>query len=319
MKRRDFIQKLSLGTLAMSLPKFTIAQTVNKPLVISTWKHGQEANQAAWAILSANGKSLDAVEQGVRVVESDPNNHSVGLGGLPDASGQVTLDACIMDHQHHCGSVAYLKNIEHPISVARKVMEETPHVMLVGRGAEEFAYQQGFPKTNLLTDKAKQEWLKWRSSQNQKKPAINHENHDTIGLLAIDAYGNLAGSCTTSGWAYKLPGRVGDSPIIGAGLFVDNEVGAACATGLGEAVIRIAGSHTVVELMRQGASPTEACKEAVGRIKRKHDDVTGLQVGFIALNKMGIFGGYSMYQGFNYALRNNKQNELIDAAYELKW
>ena len=297
----------------------TSSTEVKKPVVISTWNHGMEANKAAWDILSKNGKALDAVEAGVRVTESDPNNRSVGLGGLPDRDGDVTLDACIMNHESECGSVAFLKEIENPISVARKVMEDTPHVMIVGQGAQDFAIDKGFERKNLLTPEAEAEWMKWRESEDLEKPEINSENHDTIGMLAMDEEGNLSGACTTSGWAYKLPGRVGDSPLIGAGLFVDNEVGAACATGLGEAIVRIAGSHTVVELMRQGHSPEEACKLAVDRIQKKHKDITGLQVGFIAINKAGEVGAYSVYAGFNYAYHDSEKEELIDAKYDLEW
>lgn len=290
-----------------------------QPIVISTWNHGMAANEAAWQVLKKKGSALDAVEAGVRVTESDAENHSVGLGGLPDRDGNVTLDACIMNHEQECGAVAYLQDIENPISVARKVMEDTPHVMLVGKGAKEFALSKGFIETKLLTAEAEAEWLKWKASQEQKSPEINHENHDTIGMLAMDDDGNLSGACTTSGWAYKLPGRIGDSPIIGAGLFVDNEVGAACATGMGEAVIRVAGSSTVVELMRQGHSPEEACKMVVKRIQKKHKNLKNLQVGFLAINKEGETGAYSVYSGFNFALRNKSENKLVDAKYDLDW
>ena len=228
-------------------------QAGDGPIVISTWSHGIMANTEAWKTLSGGGRAIDAVESGVMVVENDPNGASVGLGGLPDREGKVTLDACIMNEKGQCGAVAFLQDIKNPIAVARKVMEETPHVMIVGKGAQQFALEKGFKKENLLTDKSKKAWKKWL--KDQKKPRINSENHDTIGMLALDSNGDLSGSCTTSGWAYKLHGRVGDSPIIAAGLFVDNEIGAACATGAGEAVIRIAGSHLVVELMRQGYEP----------------------------------------------------------------
>ncbi len=297
----------------------SIIPVMGSPVVISTWKHGMEANEAAWARLEKGDNALDAVEAGVMVTESDPDNRSVGLGGLPDREGIVTLDACIMNHENECGAVACLTDIEHPIAVARKVMELTPHVMLVGQGAKDFAVENGFPEVDLLTPGAKAEWLKWKADEEAKKPEINSENHDTIGMLAMDAEGNISGACTTSGWAYKLHGRVGDSPIIGAGLFVDNEVGGACATGLGEAVIRIAGSHTVVELMRHGKSPEEACKIAVERIIKKHKDITGLQVGFLAINKKGEVGGYSVYAGFNYAKTNTESHALIDAGYENEW
>lgn len=296
----------------------TTNKKIFKPIVVSTWIHGVEANEAAFKILSKGGTALDSVEAGVRVTESDPNNMSVGLGGLPDREGKVTLDACIMDHENNCGAVAFLQDIENPISVARKVMEETKHVMLVGSGAKQFALENGFKSTNLLTDKAKAAWEDWKIKSNYQ-PVINSENHDTIGLLALDDNGNLSGACTTSGMAYKLHGRVGDSPIIGAGLFVDNEVGAACATGVGEAVIRIAGSAIVVELMRNGMSPNDACKEAVNRIIKKHKDLTNMQVGFLALNKNGDVGAYSVYAGFNYAMQTRSQNDLIDAKYDREW
>ncbi|MBL4592591.1 MAG: isoaspartyl peptidase/L-asparaginase [Flavobacteriales bacterium] len=332
MSRRNFLKTSALGVGGLLLAKCTSAinkKTINpeitaitpitKPIVISTWNHGLAANKAAWEILEKDGTALDAVEAGVRVTESDANNRSVGLGGNPDREGKVTLDACIMNHENECGAVAFIQDIEHPISVARKVMEETPHVMLVGKGAYDFAISKGFEHKDLLTPEAKESWLKWKESDAQKKPEINSENHDTIGMLAMDAEGNISGSCTTSGWAYKLHGRVGDSPIIGAGLFVDNEVGGACATGMGEAVIRIAGSATVVELMRQGKSPNEACQLAVERIIKKHKDIKGLQVGFLAINKNGEVGGYSVYAGFNYAQKDNTTEEMKDAPYEMEW
>lgn len=281
------------------------------PVVVSTWKSGLAANEAAWAKLRAGGSALDAVEAGVRVTESDANNRSVGLGGNPDRDGFVTLDACIMNEKSECGAVAFLQHIEHPISVARKVMEQTPHVMLVGEGALQFALEQGFKKRNLLLEPAKAAWKKWLIKA-EYKPVINVENHDTIGMLALDRKGNLSGSCTTSGAGYKMHGRVGDSPIIGAGLFVDNAVGAACATGLGEAVIRVAGCHLVVEMMRQGHSPEEACKLAVQRVIEKHADPS-FQVAFLALNKRGEYGGYAVKKGFQFSRYTVDGNVLIDA------
>ena len=332
--RRDFIKLTAIGGVAAAAgssmafcsspeqqknsSKKAVPKTTVKPIVISTWRHGLAANKASWEILQNSGSALDAVEQGVRITESDPNNLSVGLGGLPDRDGKVTLDACIMDHRSRCGSVAFLQHIENPISVARKVMEETPHVMLVGNGALKFALEQGFKKTNLLTKKAKEAWEKW-VVHSKYLPKINSENHDTIGQLALDSNGNLSGACTTSGAAYKLHGRVGDSPLIGSGLFVDNEVGAACGTGLGEAIIRVAGSAIVVELMRNGMSPADACKEAVLRIKKAHPDDKNLQVCFIALNKYGEHGGYSLHNGFNYALKTEQQEDLIDTNFEYEW
>jgi len=326
--RRNFIKLTALGSVAVLTSscstsekelkeKTNVFKKAVKPIVISTWNHGIQANKVSWEILSNGGTALDAVEAGVRVTESDPNNSSVGLGGLPDRDGFVTLDACIMNHENECGAVAFLQDIENPISVARKVMEDTQHVMLVGEGAKQFALEKGFKETNLLTENSKIAWEKWKQ-RSKYQPTINSENHDTIGLLALDENGNLSGACTTSGMAYKLHGRVGDSPIIGAGLFVDNEVGAACATGMGEAVIRIAGSAIVVELMRNGLSPYEACKEAVNRVVKKHKDLTNLQVGFLALNKYGEHGGYSVYSGFNYAIHSKTQSEMIDAKFNRK-
>ncbi len=325
--RRNFIKLSALGSAAFltkscfpsekNTPSTTTSSKIVKPVVISTWNHGFQANEAAWKVLTTGGVSLDAVESGVRVTESDPNNMSVGLGGLPDRDGKVTLDACIMGSENNCGAVAFLQDIENPISVARKVMEKTKHVMLVGDGAKKFALDNGFKSTNLLTEKAKKAWEAWRIKSHYQ-PIINSENHDTIGMLALDNEGNLSGACTTSGMAYKLHGRVGDSPIIGAGLFVDNEVGAACATGVGEAVIRIAGSAIIVELMRNGMSPEAACKEAIHRIVKKHKDISGLQVGFIALNKNGEVGGYSVYKGFNYALYAHNKNKMVDAKHYKK-
>lgn len=317
--RRKFIKSGLLGGLAVTtgslstLACATPTKAGQKPIVISTWNHGMQANVGAWEVLSKGGKSVDAVEQGVRITEADPNNATVGIGGFPDRDGFVTLDACIMDHNENCGSVAFLQDFMHPVSVARKVMDDTPHVMLVGEGAKQFALEKGFKQENLLTPNSEKAWKNWLKNQ-EYKPKINIENHDTIGMLALDADGDLSGACTTSGAAWKMHGRVGDSPIIGAGLYVDNEIGAATATGLGEFVIKICGSHMIVELMRQGYPPQEACKEAVERIKRKYpNNYKELQVGFLALSKTGEYGAYGMHKGFNYAVKSNTQDELIDA------
>ncbi|QHT69057.1 N(4)-(beta-N-acetylglucosaminyl)-L-asparaginase [Rhodocytophaga rosea] len=317
--RRKFLKISALSTALASIikPAYSsnqkpLATVASKPIVISTWRHGLAANEGAWKILSANGRAFDAVEAGVMITESDPNERSVGYGGLPDRDGKVTLDACIMDENGNCGSVACLEYIKNPIAVARKVMEKTPHVMLVGKGALDFALANGFKKMNLLTPASEKDWKEWMKTS-KYKPIINIENHDTIGMLALDQAGNLSGACTTSGLAYKMHGRVGDSPIIGAGLYIDNEIGAACATGLGEAVIKVVGSHVVVEMMRQGKSPEEACKIAVERIMKKIKDVKDLQVGFIALNKNGEYGGYSIHKGFDFALYTGSENKMVDA------
>ena len=281
------------------------------PIAIATWNNFK-ACEAAWAQLSTNQAALDAVEAGVKIPEADPEDRSVGYGGRPDREGKVTLDACIMDKDGNCGSVVFLEDIKHPISVARKVMEETPHVILAGAGARQFAVEQGFEPENLLTEPSKKEWEAWLEKENYQ-PVINIENHDTIGMITIDGQGDIAGACTTSGAAYKMRGRVGDSPIIGAGMYVDNEVGGAAATGLGEAVLKSLGSFLIVELMRQGRSPQEACKEAVMRIVRKQPEHTELQVGYIAVDKNGQFGAYSIQPGFVYYVQNEDGGELFKA------
>jgi len=288
-------------------------------VMTSTWNHGMLANDAGFAALDAGGKALDMIEAGARLVEADAEGLSVGIGGLPDRDGHVTLDACIMDHRGDAGSVCFVQQVAHPISLARKVMEDTPHVMLAGAGAEQFARELGMPKTQLLTEQARKAWERWRETSDYK-PVINIENHDTIGLLALDHDGRLAGGCTTSGLAYKMHGRVGDSPIIGAGLYVDGAVGGATATGLGEAVMRTVGSFLVVELMRQGATPQEACYEAVQRIIRSMP-TDELQVGYLALGRDGRAGGHAIHGGFNYALHERPNTSaplktaLIDASH----
>lgn len=327
--RRNFLKTAAAGSVALALNSFTTKEThsakskgkINKPIVLSTWNFGVQANGAAWEILKNNGRALDAVEAGVKIPEGDPTERSVGYGGRPDRDGKVTLDACIMDEFANIGSVAALEHIKHPIAVARAVMEKTPHVMLVGDGALQFALSQGFKKENLLVEASEKEWKEWLKTS-QYKPIANIENHDTIGMIALDAHGNLSGACTTSGMAFKMHGRVGDSPIIGAGLYVDNEIGAATATGHGEEVIRIAGCHLVVELMRQGKSPQQACEEAVSRIvkltQNRNKNLKDIQVGFIALDKQGNYGAYCIQGGFNYAVNDNSGGKLVDADYFLK-
>jgi N4-(beta-N-acetylglucosaminyl)-L-asparaginase len=284
--------------------------TVFRPTVLSTWKNVQ-ANEAAWAEITAGNSALDAVEAGARVPEADEKDQSVGYGGRPDREGRVTLDACIMDEKGNAGSVCYLQHIKHPISVARKVMEETPHVILAGDGALAFALANGFEKEELLTEKSKAEWQEWLKTA-EYKPKVNIELHDTIGILALDKEGNLSGACTTSGMAYKMAGRVGDSPIIGAGLFVDNEIGAAAATGHGEEVLKTLGSFLVVELMRQGRTPDEACREAVERIAKRHSQPETIQIGYIALDKQGNVGAYALQKGFVYALTQESETNVVE-------
>lgn len=334
--RRKFIKCSALSASLVAIDKSGLAAilpdqqrlNVSKPIVISTWNFGIAANHDAWKVLSAGGAAVDAVEKGVQVPEADPNNTTVGYGGMPDRDGKVTLDACIMDEKGNCGAVAALEHIMHPISVARMVMEKTPHVMLAGDGALQFALENGFEKINLLTPSSEKAWKEWLKTakyepvmniENKsydkiapKKLPGNQYNHDTIGMLALDVNGNMSGACTTSGMAFKLHGRVGDSPIIGAGLYVDNEIGGATATGVGEEVIRNVGSFLVVELMRQGYSPQEACKEAVMRIIRKKPETTkNIQVGFLALNKKGEYGAFAIQKGFSFAVCTAENQDTL--------
>lgn len=329
MKRRNFLKNASLtgvglvvgstiaGCAENNSEENKTAQPVAKgslPIVIATWDV-KNATGKAWEVLEAGGNALDAVEQGCRIEEANAEGQSVGKGGLPDRDGNVTLDACIMNKHGDCGSVVYLQNVTHAISVARKVMEDTPHVMLAGKGAEQFAYEQGFKKEDLLTEKSKKAWEEWKI-KSEYKPIINIENHDTIGMLAIDKNGDISGACTTSGLAYKMAGRVGDSPIIGSGLFVDNEIGAAVATGLGEEVVKTVGSFLVVELMRQGKTPQEACEEAISRIVNKpNSDYKNFQVGYIAVNKQGETGYYSIHQYFSMTKYQDGENINIQSDY----
>lgn len=289
-----------------------------KPLVISTWNHGLAANEGAWKVIGNGGRAIDAVEQGVMVTESDKTNTSVGLGGFPDREGIVTLDASIMDERGMAGSVAFVQGYEHPIAIARRVMDKTPHVLMVGAGAELFAKQEGFVRhKNALTDTTRKAWQEWLKEK-EYKPVINIENHDTIGLLALDQQGNLSGACTTSGLAWKMHGRVGDSPIIGAGLYVENEFGAATCTGLGETVLRTLASFLAVECMRRGATPQEACEEAIARIVKRHANFKEFQVGILAVTPAGEHGAYAIHKGFNYALHQGGSNRMIDSDFYAK-
>jgi N4-(beta-N-acetylglucosaminyl)-L-asparaginase len=325
-QRRKFIKQSLLGS-ALILPGIAALGSTQvparknagtKPILLSTWNHGLPANADAWAMLQKTGDILDAVEAGVRNTELDMDNLSVGLQGLPDREGITTLDASIMRGDGSCGTVAFVRQVKHPISLARAVMEKTPHVMLVGEGARQFAIAEGFPmEVEKLSPNAQKEYDKWKVTS-QYKPIINVENHDTIGMIGLDANGKLAGSCTTSGLAYKMHGRVGDSPIIGAGLFVDDEVGAATATGLGESIIRICGSFLIVELMRQGRTPQESCEEAVRRLIAKNKNIKDIQAGFLAINKEGEVGAFAVHPGFNFAQATATGNVLIDAGSYFK-
>lgn len=341
VNRRKFIQASALGSASLVLSKVVAASertfpVKGKPVVISTWEAGLDANKGAWEVLSKGGRALDAVEKGVMVTESS-QNCCVGLGANPDRDGFVTLDASIMDENFNCGSVAFLERIKHPVSVARRVMEKTPHVMLVGEGAQQFAIAEGFKlEEQKLSQDAQRSYSEWLKKSEYKSPGINVENknnpghgpfaparldngewnHDTIGMLAMDTNGNLSGSCTTSGAGFKMRGRVGDSPIIGSGLFVDNEAGACVATGQGEDVIRVAGSHSVVELMRQGLSPEAACKKIVERIVRiKKEKAQSIQVAFLAINSKGQVGAFAIHSGFQYAIKTGNMEKMVNAKY----
>ena len=314
--RRNFIKVGALGvssaTLSISSAR-GLSGSSTKPIIISTWDHGAMANNVGFKLLTDGADAIDAVQQGVMVVESDPKVRTVGVGGYPDRDGVVTLDACLMKGDGSCGSVAFIQDIENPVAVARKVMDETPHVMLVGAGAKKFALDNGFEEKELLTEASKRDYENWLK-RTDYMPPINIENHDTISTLAIDQNGVIAGACTTSGASYKYHGRVGDSPIIGAGLFVDQEAGGACATGWGEEVIRTAGSAMVVEMMRNGKSPQEACEAIVKRIneRRKGKEI---QIGFLAMDTKGNFGAYSLRKGFTYAVKHKDEDAIKAATY----
>ena len=318
MKRRNFIFDIfSVGIVSAMSTKLRAVNLNFTPMVrsISTWKT-TEANQKAGQMLDKGEYALDAAIAGVAIEEENPKNTTVGYGGAPDRTGKVTLDACVMNHLGDCGSVVAVENIVNVARLAKDVMEKTPHVMLSGKGAEEFAISQGYKKTDLLTDQSKEEWEEWLKDQDYR-PIINIENHDTIGMLCIDRNNNLSGACTTSGLAYKMKGRVGDSPIIGSGLFIDNKIGGAVATGLGEEVVKTVGSFLVVELMRQGLSPQEACEKAVKRIVSNNTQENKFQVAYIAMNKKGEVGSYSIEPGFTYMDYVNGENKEIFSKSEL--
>ena len=314
MKRRSFIFDIFSVGFATAISSRLNANNLNSlPVIrsISTWNNTKEANLMAGRLLDKGKSSIDAVVEGVAVSENDPKNTTVGFGGAPDSSGKVTLDACVMNHLGDCGSAVAVENIVNVARLAKDVMEKTPHVMLAGKGAEEFALIEGYKKTDLLTEFSKKNWQKW-SETKEYSPIINIDNHDTIGMLCIDQNNNISGACSSSGQAYKMPGRVGDSPIIGSGLFIDNKVGGAVATGLGEEIIKTVGSFLVVELIRQGFTPQEACESAVKRIVSNNSQKNRFQVAYIAMNKKGEVGSYSIEPGFTYMdYLNGKNKEII--------
>lgn len=330
MKRRNFLQKAALGSVGITTLGSSLAATAATskkakdkqeplasnsllPVVIATWSV-EQATKKAWQSMEDGSSALDAVIAGCGVEEANAKGQSVGIGGLPDREGRVTLDACVMNEKGDYGAVLCMQNIMHPIAVAKKVMEDTPHVILAGVGAEQFAVSQGFKRENLLTEQSKKDWETWKKTS-KYKPIINIENHDTIGMLAIDKNGTISGGCTTSGLAYKMAGRVGDSAIVGSGLFVDNEIGAATATGLGEEVLKTVGSYLIVELIRQGKSPQEACEQAILRIIEKTPNFKDFQVGYIAVNKKGETGAYSIHEGFTATTYQNQKNTTFNPSF----
>ena len=330
MKRRNFLQKAALGSVGITTLGSSLAATAATskkakdkqeplasnsllPVVIATWSV-EQATKKAWQSMEDGSSALDAVIAGCGVEEANAKGQSVGIGGLPDREGRVTLDACVMNEKGDYGAVLCMQNIMHPIAVAKKVMEDTPHVILAGVGAEQFAVSQGFKRENLLTEQSKKDWETWKKTS-KYKPIINIENHDTIGMLAIDKNGTISGGCTSSGLAYKMAGRVGDSAIVGSGLFVDNEIGAATATGLGEEVLKTVGSYLIVELIRQGKSPQEACEQAILRIIEKTPNFKDFQVGYIAVNKKGETGAYSIHEGFTATTYQNQKNTTFNPSF----
>ena len=334
LNRRKFLQLSALSAPILSVKNvFTNSTGQTKPIVVCTWESYKDANTEAWKVLSANGKALDAVEAGARNIE-DTIDCCVGLGAYPDRDGIVTLDSCIMDEHANCGAVAGIEQILHPVSVARKIMETTPHIMLVGEGAQQFAIENGFTKEpKKLSPSAEQAYKAWLI-KSQYKPEINIENkkengpfapaffdngspnHDTVGLVALDNAGNMSGAVTTSGMAFKIHGRVGDSAIIGAGIFVDNEIGAATSTGVGEENMRICGTHLVVEFMRQGNSPEMACRKAIDRVvNRDMAKAKTFQLAFLALNKKGEYGAYAIQKGFVFCVKSNGEEKIISSKY----
>nr|WP_321230576.1 N(4)-(beta-N-acetylglucosaminyl)-L-asparaginase [uncultured Psychroserpens sp.] len=329
MKRRNFIKNAALSSAGLAVGSSLvgcvdnpseekkeatlISQSSKTPIAICTWGF-VDANAKAGEELSKGTKALNAAISGVEVEEENIKNTTVGKGGAPDREGNVTLDACVMDSNGDCGSVLCVENITNVAELAKRVMTETPHVILAAKGAEEFAYRQGFKKDNLLTESSKKAWEKWLESP-EYKPLINIENHDTIGMLCMDKDGDIAGACTTSGLSYKMKGRVGDSPIIGSGLFIDNTIGGAVATGMGEEVLKTVGSFLIVELMRNGMSPQKACEEAVNRITSKNNRYKDFQIAYIAINKAGETGSYCIHKGFTYMKYQDGKNEQLHSDF----
>ncbi len=299
------------------------------PVLVSTWKHGLPANHQGWPYLASGSPgsstrstaALDAVEQAIRQAEADTAVRSVGRGGYPDRMGRVTLDACIMNDRFECGAVAALEGIVHAVSVARAVMERTDHVLLAGEGALEFALSLGLPQENLMvaeTLRLFEERVAKLPQGRGRQPAAgsqlaqpNTENHDTIVTLGLDAGGHLAGACSTSGLMGRMHGRVGDSPIIGAGLYVDGQVGAAGATGHGELALRVSASALVVQRMQAGATPEDACREVIAFVRKRLQPRPDQQLALLALGRDGSVGAASLLPGFSYAVSSSAGHQMV--------
>ncbi len=347
MKRRQFLGSTLGASLALSsfIPKGKVSGQTDSDLLdfnseglltVSS-ANGLPATEKAMQVMRAGGDVLDAVIAGVNIVEDDPNDHSVGYGGLPNERGVVELDSCVMHGPtHNAGAVASIRNIKNPSKVARLVMERTDHVLMVGKGALEFAKAHGFKEEELLTDKAREIWLYWKETLSDKDDWFPADKENipenvkkffnitgTITCLGLDKDRNISGVTTTSGLAFKIPGRVGDSPIIGAGLYVDNEVGACGSTGRGEENLKNLTSFLVVEFMRNGMTPGEACMTALKRVI-SHARVPGLltkdgkpafNLKMYALNKKGIYGAASIYGPAKFATNDGKENVLREMNY----
>ena len=321
--RRDFMKSVA-GATAFGSADFKVAESSDvalpkeaKAVFLSTWAHGKPANERAAEVLRSGGSLLDAVERGINVPENDPSVTSVGYGGLPNAEGVVELDAAIMDGtRHRAGSVCSLHSIKNPISVARQVLEKTLHTTLAGEGAFRFALALGFHPEQLLTPESLKKWLEWKADPKRKTFWRNPtENHDTIGMVAADGEGHVVSGCSTSGLAWKIAGRVGDSPLVGCGVYADDNAGAASATGDGDLMTNYCTSVSIVHTMSRGASPQDACVELLQHMVKTDPANKSGDVCVIALNNRGEVGAASMRAGYRlkYALWRNGESHLLDA------
>jgi N4-(beta-N-acetylglucosaminyl)-L-asparaginase len=317
VNRRNFIKAVA-GTAAISNVSFGEPGAEEAgPVFLSTWVHGKPANDRAAEVFKSGASLLDALEKGINVPENDPLVTSVGYGGLPNAEGEVELDAALMDGtRHRAGAVASLRKIKNPISVARQVLEKTKHTTLAGQGAFQFALKMGFHSEQLLTPESLKKWLDWKANPNREifwlDPTVNH---DTIGMVATDGKGHVVSGCSTSGLAWKIPGRVGDSPLVGCGVFADDSVGAASATGDGDLMANYCTSISIVHNMARGASPQEACEELLKHMTATDPQNKTRDACVIAINTRGEVGAASMRAGYRlkYALWRDGQSQLLDA------